>query len=314
MAQFTWSFDAPTGTYKNHAISRRLYVASVQKCIFMDYVRPVEGFGRKMGDTVTLTRVRAITEPTSAVLTEAQRIPEDSFALSTTSLTVEEYGRALPYTSLADDLGFFDLENPIQMKLRDQMQLSLDSAAATAFQAGQIKYAITGAAANNIATNGTFGAASSDNMNVWHAEQIRDYLFDTLYAPPYEGDDYIGIFRTLGLRGIKLDPAWETWHKYTDPEAKYNGEVGRIEGIRFVETNHANALAKVGTNSVLGEGVVFGQDAVALAEVLTPELRASIPGDFGRSKSVAWYGILKFGLVWTTGNAGEARVLHVGST
>lgn len=256
----------------------------------MDYVRPVEGFGRKMGDTVTLTRIRSITEPTSGTLTEGQRMPEDTFALSTTSITVSEYGRSVPYTSLSDDLGFFDLESPIQIKLRDQMQLTLDASAAAAFKTAQVRYAVTGPASNNIATSGSFGATSSDNWSVWHAEQIRDYLYDTLYAPPYEGDDYIGVVRTLGLRGIKNDPAWETWHKYLDPEAKYNGEVGRIEGIRFVETNHATALGKVGTGSVLGEGVVFGQDAVALAEVLTPELRASIPADFGRSKAVAWYG------------------------
>lgn len=279
----------------------------------MDFVRPVEGFGRKMGDTVTLTRIRNITEPTSGTLIEGQRIPEDTLSISTTSITVSEYGRAIPYTSLADDLGYFDLESPIQIKLRDQMQLTLDTAAAAAFKSAKVKYAVTGPAANSIATTGTFGATSSDNMSVWQLEQIRDYLFDTLYAPPYEGDDYIGVFRTLGMRGIKNDPAWETWHKYTDPEAKYNGEVGRIEGIRSIETNHSTAFGKVGTASALGEGVVFGQDAVALAEVLTPELRASIPSDFGRSKAVAWYGILAFGPVWDTANAGEARIVHVGS-
>jgi hypothetical protein len=65
---------------------------------------------------------------------------------------------------------------------------------------------------------------------------------------------------------------------------------------------------------VLGEGVVFGEDGVVLAEAMTPELRAAIPGDFGRSKAVAWYGILEFGIVWDTGNAGEARIVHVSST
>ena len=99
----------------------------------------------------------------------------------------------------------------------------------------------------------------------------------------------------------------------TDPQAKFNGEVGRIEGIRFIESNHANALGKVGTSSVLGEGVVFGEDGVVMAEALTPELRAAMPTDFGRSKAVAWYGQLEFGLVWDTGNAGEARIIHVGS-
>ena len=77
-----------------------------------------------------------------------------------------------------------------------------------------------------------------------------DYMFDTLQCPPAEGDDYIGIFRTLGMRGIKRDPSWEEWHKYTDPQAKYNAEAGRIENIRFIETNHSTALSKIGLNSV----------------------------------------------------------------
>jgi len=70
----------------------------------------------------------------------------------------------------------------------------------------------------------------------------------------------------------------------------------------------------VGLSSVLGEGVVFGADAVAMAEVATPELRAAIPQDFGRQRAVAWYGILAFDVIWDTGNAGQAKVLHVGST
>lgn len=314
MAQFTWTFDAPSGTYKNHAISGKLYEAAVQNSVFLDHTRPVEGFGRQAGESVTLTRVRNIAEPTSAELDEGMRIPEDEFDLSTKQIIVKELGRSVPFTSLAQDLSKFDIENPIQRKLKDQMRLVLDKKVATAFKSTLIKYACTGAATNNITTNGTFGAASTVNMNLFHVEEIRDYLYDTLQAPPAEGDDYVGIFRTLGLRGIKRDTNWDEWHKYTDPQAKWNGEVGRIEGVRFIESNHATALGKVGTGSVLGEGVIFGEDGVAMAEAMTPELRAAIPGDFGRARAVAWYGILEFGLIWDTANAGEARVVHVGST
>jgi N4-gp56 family major capsid protein len=313
MAQFTWTFDGPSATYKSHALSSRLYEAAVENSVCMDHVRPVEGFGRNSGETVTLTRVRNITEPTSPALEEGVRIPEDEFELSTQSITVSEIGRAVPYTSLALDLSKYDLENPIQRKLRDQMRLSLDTLAATAFKNGSIKYVPTGAASNNIAVNGTPATAALANMNFFHVEEIRDYLFDTLHAAPVEGGDYIGIFRTRGLRGIKRDDAWEQWHQYTDPQAKYNGEVGRIEGTRFIETNHANAFGNIGTSSVLGEGVVFGEDAVAMAEAMTPELRAAIPDDFGRSKAVAWYGIVAFDVIWNTGNAGEAKIVHVSS-
>lgn len=313
MAQFQWQFDAPTGTYKQHAMSRKLFEKALEESVFMDHVQPIESFGKRMGENVTLTRLSQLTEPTSADLTEGERIPEDSYSISTTSITVTEIGRSVPYTSLADDLSFFDIENPIQKALKNQMKLVLDTKAATVFKQAKIKYIPTGLTSSTTDTDGTASTSATANMNVYHLEELRDLMYDTYLIPPI-GDDYTGIFRTLALRGIKRDPAWEEWHKYTDPSAKYNGEVGRIESIRMIETNHANALGKIGTSSVLGEGVVFGEDAVAMAEAQTPELRAAMPEDFGRSKAVAWYGILEFGLIWDTANAGEARVVHVASS
>lgn len=313
MAQFTWVFDAPTGTYKQHALSRKLYEAAVENSVCVDHARPVDGFGKGKGENVTLTRVKNIAEPLSADLDELMRIPEDEFDLSTKAILVKEMGRAVPFTSLSQDLSEYNLDNPIQSKLKEQMRLVLDTKAATAMKRAQIKYAPTGAATANIATNGIFGAAATANLNFFHVEEIRDYLYDTLNTPPYEDDKYLGIFRTLGLRGLKRDTKWEEWHKYTDPQAKFTGEVGQIEGVRFVETNHARAFGKVGTGSVLGEGVIFGEDGIALAEAMTPELRAAIPQDFGRSRAVAWYGILEFDIIWDTGNQGEARIVHVGS-
>lgn len=312
MAQLQWQFDAPSGTYKQHTLSRKLYERAVEESVFMDHVAPIEGFGRKKGENVTLTRLSTISEPTSANLLEGERIPEDSWSLSTTSVTVREIGRALPYSSLVQDLSFFDIENPIQRALKDQMKLVMDTKAATAFKTAKVKYIPTGLASATWDTDGTASTTASANLNVFHVEEIADYMYDTLRIPTI-GDGYVAICRNLALRGIKRDPDWEEWHKYTDPAAKFNGEVGMIEGVRFIKTNHANALSKTGTSSVLGECVFFGEDGVAIAEVLTPELRAAQPADFGRSKAVAWYGILEFCLIWDTANAGEARVVHVTS-
>lgn len=314
MSQYQWQFNTETGTFKNMALSRKLYTAALEDSVFMDHVIPVESFGKKQGESVLITRIARLTEPSSIDLQEDQRIPEDDYALATTSIVVTEVGRSVPYTSLSEDLTWYDLENSVQKTLRDQMKLGLDTKAASAFKSTQIKYQITGLTSSTITTNGTFAGASTDNWNVFHIEEIADYMYDTLQVPALANDDYVAIVRTLGLRGIMRDADWETWHQYTDPAAKYNGEVGRLESIRFVKTNHDNSLGLVGNGSVLGEGVVFGDDAVAMAEVLTPELRAAIPEDSGRSKAVSWYGILEFGNIWPTGNAGEAKILHVGST
>lgn len=311
---FTWTYDAPTGVYKSHEMSERLRFAAIAETKFMQFVTPEPGYGRKKGEAITLTRVSALTVPTNARLTENQKIPQDTMTLTTIAITVSEWGRAVPYTNLSEDLSVFNTENQIQRVLKDQMKLVLDGAAAAAFKQAEIKAIPTGASSMTFDTDGTASTTASANFNVYHVEQIRDYLFQTLYCPPYEGDDYIGLITTKAKRGIMSDPAWEPWHRYTDPQAKYNSEVGRLENIRFIEVNNSNALDNtIGSGGVLGEGVIFGADAVTMAVAIDPELRAEPPRDFGRQKAVAWYGILEFGQVWDTANPGEARIIHLAS-
>ena len=311
---FTWTYDVPTGVYRSHAMSRKLYEKAYEETFFMDFVRPVQGFGRKKGETVTLTRLGAVAEPSSAVLTENVRIPEDTWSMSTISITVTEMGRSIPFNSLSEDLSEYDIENPIQDGLVQQQKLVLDTAAAAAFKTAKVCYIPTGEAAGVWDTDGTPSTQALANWNVYHVEEIADYMYDTLRVPPWVGEDYVAIVRTLGLRGITRDGTWEEWRKYTSPESKANDEIGRLCNMRFIRTNHNNALTKVGSGSCLGEGIVFGKDAVAMAEALTPELRAAITADFGRSKAVAWYGILAFGIIWDTANAGEARIVRVTSS
>ena len=316
MSTQSWTYDAPTGVYKNHKLSSQIRLAAIQAAKFMQFVKPEGGYGRKMGESVTITRASNVAVPTSDVLNELDRIPEDTISLSTQAVTVAERGRAIPYSNLAVDLGHVDLENVIQKKLRDQLKLSMDISAATAFKEGQVKAIPTGVAATTFDTDGTPSSAAVSNLNMYHVESIRDYMFSTLLIDPYEGDDYVCILITKAKRGLMRDPNWVDWKKYTDPAAKYNGEIGRIENIRFVETNHTGALSdSKGTGSVLGEGVFFGADPVTMAVVSDPELRAKESEDYGRSKGVAWYGVYGYAQVWgDSATAGEARVVHLTSS
>lgn len=314
--QHGWSADAPSGVYKNHKLSSKIRMAAIAEAKFMQFCKPEPGYGKKMGESINITRVANVSVPSSDVLVENVRIPEDSFSLSTQAVTVSERGRAIPYSSLAIDLAHFDLGNAIQSKLREQLSLSMDGSAATAFKAGKIKAIPTGVAATTFDTDGTPSSAAVSNLNMYHVEQIRDYMFGTLFVKPYAGDDYVALISYKAKRGIFNDPDWRDWQKYTDPSKKFNGEVGRIENIRFVEVNNTSALsATKGTGSVLGECVFFGEDPVVMGVVQDPELRAKESDDYGRSKGVAWYGIYGFGQVWSdSANAGEARVVHVTSS
>lgn len=310
---FSWTYDAPSGVYKNHEMSSQIRMAAIAQTKCMQFVNTEPGYGKKRGESITVTRISQLAEPTDGSLVENLKIPEDELSISTVAITVKEWGRAVPYTSLSDDLGMLDMENSIQKVLRDQMSLVMDKTASAAFKTTKVKAVPTGNTSINITTNGTPGATATVNIQVYHLEQIRDYMFGTLHVPPYLDDDYMCLISTKGKRGIVSDSNWEKWHQYTDPSNKFNSEIGRMESCRFVEVNNSNALGPATGFSGLGEALFFGEDAVSMAVAQDPELRAGLPEDFGRKLSVAWYGILNFGLIWDTGNAGEARVVHVTS-
>ena len=309
-----WIPDVPSGVLRNRALSRKLRYASIAETKGLQFVSPVDGFGRHQGETVTIPRVRNIAEPTSAVLGRTQKIPIDRVTLSTTTITVSKYGRGVEYDEETELLNVFDPKDYTQRSLIKVMKLTLDTVVFTTFKSCQIKYAPTSSNTATITTNGTPATATA-NYGVYHAKQIRDYLASTIHTEPYEGDDWIGLASTKALRGIKDDAEFVDWRRYIQPEmAFYRGEAGSIEHIRHIEITHANALSgSKGTGSVLGEVVVFGEEPVLMAEVLTPELRAAIPGNFGLERAVAWYGLLAFGETWDNSNDGEARIIHVTS-
>lgn len=312
MAQHGWASDGPSGVYKNHKLSSKIRLAAIAQTVVVRFTKPEPGYGRKMGESVTVTRVSNVAVPSDDALSENVRIPEDTLALSTQAISAVERGRSIPYTSLATDLAHFDLENAIQAKLRDQLRLRMDITAATGFKAGQVKAIGAGVSTTTFDTDGTASTPAASNLNMYHVEQIRDYMFGTLNIMPYSGDDYVCILSYKAKRGIFNDPNWRDWQKYTDPQKKFNSEVGRIENIRFVESNHPTALsATLGTSSDVGEAFFFGADPVVMAVVKDPELRAKESDDYGRSKGVAWYGIYGFDQIWKdSANAGEARVVH----
>ena len=75
-------------------------------------------------------------------------------------------------------------------------------------------------------------------------------------APKIAGD-YVCILHPYVAYDIMSDPRWEEMHKYATPDNMYEGEIGRIAGVRFVETSEA-AVYK-GTENDCPDGLaVFG--------------------------------------------------------
>ena len=119
--------------------------------------------------------------------------------------------------------------------------------------------------------------------------------------PAFDGVNYVSIFRPTPLRAFKNN--LEAINQYT-PEGWHvimNGEKGRYEGIRFVEqTNVPVALSSAGTAFAnTDRGFFFGSDTVTEVFAIPEEIRGKIPTDFGRSRGIAWYAELAFGIAHT---------------
>ena len=57
-------------------------------------------------------------------------------------------------------------------------------------------------------------------------------------ADPIDGS-YIAIIHPYISYDLRSDPAWIDVHKYAQPDEIYNGEIGKLHGVRFVETSEA---------------------------------------------------------------------------
>lgn len=318
MAAFQWIPDIPGGPLRNRALSKKLRKASIAQTKALQFIKAEPGFGRKMGETMTLVRARNIAVPGSAVLSRNGKIPVDQMALAQTQVTIQKLGRAVEFDEDTVVLSAFDPNDFLQGALIKQMKLVLDSLAfSQGFKTAQIRYAPTSAVAGTFTTDaGVTPSVATSNVGVQHIKTIRDYLAATIHAEPYEGDDWIGLSATKVIRGVKDDPEWMAWRQYIQPEmAFFKGEVGMIEHIRMIEITNGNGLAgNKGTGSVLGEMLVFGEDPCVMIEAVTPELRRAIPANFGLQHSIAWYGMLGFSETWPTANDGEARIIYVTSS
>ena len=316
---FSWQFDAPTGTFRNHTLSNRLYENALENSVAMPFVDITSDFGKGRGDTYTLTRFGHITEPATSAVDELTALPEVAFTLSNTSISIVEHGISVGYTGRLETLSKYDIENAVQRTLMEQKRLVLDSLALTQFKSSNVKYVPTAATTSSITYNSTPSGQAVADLAYFHIEDISQNMYDDLRVPYFDGDMYIGIFRAKTVTSIRRDSQFISWNQFTNPGVKARGEVGTIERIRLIETNHAatNALPNVGTNS-FGQGVVFGRDGVLMVEAETPHLRAAIPANFGRFKALAWYGQFGFGLQFPGATTqatsrGISRIVHVTS-
>ena len=320
MAGQVWHTSADGGYFANPKLSKSLRTATQPMMRFRQFVRKESAAGKGKGDTFDFNKISNIVTA-GGVITETQRIPESKFLIRRGQLTIQEYGNSIPYTGKVDTLSEFSVDNSITKALRDDMAKVIDIAVANVFKGADLCYIPSSLTSGTWDADGTPSTTASVNLNLAHIREIVDAMKTGVFGaseiapiPTYDGGNYVCIASVKALRGIKSDPDYEEAKKYADPDSLLSGEVGRIEGVRFVECNHLSALSNgVGTNDVLGEAIIFGEDPVIEALVVPEEIRKKIPGDYGRDLGIAWYGMAGWARVWDFSSDSEERIVRITS-
>lgn len=261
--------------------------------------------GLHKGQTFTWDVYSDVADTAFNTLTETTTIPEDNFTITQGTGTVAERGRAVPYTGFLDDMSKHPVEEIIRKVLKNHCKKELDTSAWNQFKATPLRVVATTATdAVTLTTNGTATLTNNVAFGKNHVKAIVDIMKER-NIPSYLADDYIGIAHPTTWRQMKND--LESVHQYTTEGFGMilNGEIGRYEGVRFVE--QTNIAKETWTNSLSHQAVFFGEDTVAEALCVPEEIRGKIPGDFGRSRGIAWYYLGGMALVQTS--ASQARIV-----
>ena len=82
------------------------------------------------------------------------------------------------------------------------------------------------------------------------------------------GDSYVGIIHPDIAYDLTNDPAWKDVKTYSDPEDIYEGEIGKIYGVRFVETTEAKIFAGAGAGGrAVYSTLILGDNAYGVTEI-----------------------------------------------
>lgn len=92
----------------------------------------------------------------------------------------------------------------------------------------------------------------------------------------FDGQNYVGIINPVIAEDLMSDSTWQNWHQYIAPENLYAGEIGRVNGVRFVETTltpvsagsaDGNAISGGGTSALAYGTNIFGRGFYGVTEL-----------------------------------------------
>ena len=219
--------------------------------------RPIPKNG---GKTIEFRKFAPLAKATTP-LTEGVTPNGKSLSVSTITATVSQYG---DYITQSDVLELTALDNTIleaTKLLGRQAGVTLDTVVRNVMQSGtNVTYCPKIANGVETAVTSRAGLDTTSQLTVKVLQQVVAKLRGQ-NAPTINGK-YVAIIHPYAAYDLMRDPEWIDAHKYADANALFEGEIGEIAGIRFVQTTEA----KIYDGGVFGT-LVLGANAYGVTEI-----------------------------------------------
>lgn len=202
---------------------------------------------------------KALTPLTEGVTPNGQKL-----SMSVITATVAQYGG---YIELSDVLLLTAIDNNLLQatrQLADQAGRTLDTITREVLQGGTNVYYCGGKSAR-----ASLGYTDADTNDCITFDDIRKAVRALkIQNTPKINGTYVAIVHPDIAYDIMSDPKWINVKTYSDPSGMYEGEIGKIEGVRFVETTEAKVFKDAGASNrdVYGT-LILGADAYGVTEV-----------------------------------------------
>lgn len=232
------------------------------------------------GKTIEFRRVtpfpKALTPLTEGVTPTGRKM---EFTAMTAE--VKQYGDYVEISDVLDLTAVDPVLSVATVQLGDQAGATLDTVTREVLNAGtSVIYGPANKSARYLLTGGEAAADDNDYMNVRLVKQAARRLKVNL-ASKIDGY-YVGIIHPDISFDLTDDPAWVDVKTYCDPDDMYEGEIGRLYGVRFVETTeakifHAEDLTAAARNLTV-KAQVTSNTTVTVNEAISADEAAALAG------------------------------------
>lgn len=214
--------------------------------------RPIpKNGGKKIEFRKYASLPKALTPLTEGVTPDGKKLN-----VSKVEAEVSQYG---DYVCLSDVLDLTAIDNNVVEATKavgKQGGLTMDTITRNVLQSGTNVFYCP-----PVAADGTVGASPTSRANLTKDCKLTVNVVKRIVAllkaanAPKINSSYVCILHPYAAYDLMSDPHWEDMHKYCKPEEMYEGEIGRIAGVRFVETSEAAIFTGEGCPAGLA---VFG--------------------------------------------------------